>query len=247
MHDPWDEMFHAIHFPHQDSDDSGEIISIGSEEHGNGSIAGESGSPHSNYGDVENDQEMPEVDTSRSEESEVFVTPESNTADSTRVSPSFSVGSHSSSKHASTSTSPLMFSTVSTELSPQINTKHCSKSNSPKSDNESKVSPKIRREKSPVLLGKNGMDRIHVHTDDEPKSPAKISPKPTKIESPKDAEERQSEIGVESVDRKDNNEACTCWRKPLIDQIFITDVTSNLVTVTVRECYTDKGFFRKRS
>ncbi|PFX31893.1 uncharacterized protein LOC111321638 [Stylophora pistillata] len=36
------------------------------------------------------------------------------------------------------------------------------------------------------------------------------------------------------------------WRKPLIDQIFITDVTSNYVTVTVKECLTDKGFFRQR-
>lgn len=41
-------------------------------------------------------------------------------------------------------------------------------------------------------------------------------------------------------------ESCKCWRKPLIDQIFITDVTSNFVTVTVKECLTDKGFFRQR-
>lgn len=36
------------------------------------------------------------------------------------------------------------------------------------------------------------------------------------------------------------------WRKPLIDQIVITDVTTNFVTVTVKECLTDKGFFRQR-
>lgn len=41
-------------------------------------------------------------------------------------------------------------------------------------------------------------------------------------------------------------ESGKCWRKPLIDQIFITDVTSNFVTVTVKECLTDKGFFRQR-
>lgn len=41
-------------------------------------------------------------------------------------------------------------------------------------------------------------------------------------------------------------ESCKCWRKPLIDQIFITDVTTNFVTVTVKECLTDKGFFRQR-
>lgn len=35
-------------------------------------------------------------------------------------------------------------------------------------------------------------------------------------------------------------------RNPVVDQIFITDVTSNLVTVTVRECNTDSGFFKSR-
>lgn len=38
------------------------------------------------------------------------------------------------------------------------------------------------------------------------------------------------------------------WHKqnPVVDQIFITDVTANLVTVTVRECKTMNGFFRDR-
>ncbi|XP_029833454.4 vegetative cell wall protein gp1 [Ixodes scapularis] len=38
------------------------------------------------------------------------------------------------------------------------------------------------------------------------------------------------------------------WQKqsPVVDQIFITDVTANLVTVTVRECRTQAGFFRDR-
>uniref|UniRef100_T1JG96 Chromo domain-containing protein n=1 Tax=Strigamia maritima TaxID=126957 RepID=T1JG96_STRMM len=38
------------------------------------------------------------------------------------------------------------------------------------------------------------------------------------------------------------------WHKqsPMVDQIFITDVTANLVTVTVRECKTRLGFFRDR-
>lgn len=33
---------------------------------------------------------------------------------------------------------------------------------------------------------------------------------------------------------------------PVADQVFITDVTVNLKTVTIRECKTEKGFFRKR-
>ncbi|XP_072943860.1 uncharacterized protein Pc [Epargyreus clarus] len=35
-------------------------------------------------------------------------------------------------------------------------------------------------------------------------------------------------------------------RSPVVDQIFITDVTVNLQTVTIRECRTEKGFFRAR-
>ncbi|GLH13139.1 Polycomb group protein Pc [Gryllus bimaculatus] len=35
-------------------------------------------------------------------------------------------------------------------------------------------------------------------------------------------------------------------RNPMADQVFITDVTVNLKTVTIRECKTEKGFFRNR-
>ena len=35
-------------------------------------------------------------------------------------------------------------------------------------------------------------------------------------------------------------------KNPLVDQIFITDVTVNLMTVTIRECKTASGFFRPR-
>lgn len=52
--------------------------------------------------------------------------------------------------------------------------------------------------------------------------------------------------GNEHSTKSSPMESCKCWRKPLIDQIFITDVTSNFVTVTVKECLTDKGFFRQR-
>lgn len=39
------------------------------------------------------------------------------------------------------------------------------------------------------------------------------------------------------------------WRRrsPMADKIFITDVTVDLNTVTIRECATEKGFFRERS
>ncbi|XP_060800306.1 polycomb group protein Pc [Amyelois transitella] len=35
-------------------------------------------------------------------------------------------------------------------------------------------------------------------------------------------------------------------RSPVADQIFITDVTVNFQTVTIRECRTERGFFRAR-
>lgn len=35
-------------------------------------------------------------------------------------------------------------------------------------------------------------------------------------------------------------------RNPVADQVFITDVTVNLQTVTIRECKTEKGFFKER-
>ncbi|CAB3241977.1 unnamed protein product [Arctia plantaginis] len=42
------------------------------------------------------------------------------------------------------------------------------------------------------------------------------------------------------------NAAYWMARSPVADQIFITDVTVNLQTVTIRECRTEKGFFRPR-
>lgn len=58
----------------------------------------------------------------------------------------------------------------------------------------------------------------------------------------------------ESSDREPETSATdtrTFWRppeeaRPILDQVFITDVTANRVTVTVRESHTDTGFFRKR-
>lgn len=76
---------------------------------------------------------------------------------------------------------------------------------------------------------------------------------PLQSKTRKNGETLVSEMTVSSScpcprpeDRHSFNESCKCWRKPLIDQIFITDVTTNFVTVTVKECLTDKGFFRQR-
>lgn len=209
------------------------------EEQGNGSIAGESASPNSNYGDVDN-----EADLSRSEESEIFVNSDGNIAAVTRISRSPSIESASSAKRPSDNTSPVMFAPASTEVSPQSSiTKHSSKSSSPGSDVERKTPPKTVREES-----SKQMERLHVKTEEGHKSHlvSKLSPKTASFESPK-AKTENNQTDTNAEGENENPEDCTCWRRPLLDQIFITDVTSNLVTVTVRESYTDKGFFRKRT
>lgn len=55
----------------------------------------------------------------------------------------------------------------------------------------------------------------------------------------------QSTLGNTEAEKM-SAEGLAYWRKPLIDQIVITDVTANFVTVTVKECLTDKGFFKAR-
>jgi hypothetical protein len=46
---------------------------------------------------------------------------------------------------------------------------------------------------------------------------------------------------------KEENTKCNCLKeRPLIDQITITDVTKDNLTVTIKECSTDKGFFCPR-
>lgn len=61
------------------------------------------------------------------------------------------------------------------------------------------------------------------------------------------SENSDRELSVETA----ATETRTFWRppeevRPILDQVFITDVTANRVTVTVRESHTDTGFFRKR-
>lgn len=45
---------------------------------------------------------------------------------------------------------------------------------------------------------------------------------------------------------QNNNLFAAVKPNPVVDQVMITDVTSNLVTVTVLECWTSHGFFRDR-
>ena len=181
----------------------------------------------------------------RSEENEVFANSDGGSLPArTRVSPSLSVESSSSAKRPNNNASPVMFASASTNPSPQNSVaKLSNKSSSPRSDTESKISPRKGDEETPTQT-----ERLHIKTDEGPRPAlvSKLSPKMAKSESPKSKTEVHQTV-QNSEAENDNNEDCTCWRRPLLDQIFITDVTSNLVTVTVRECYTDEGFFRKRT
>lgn len=86
---------------------------------------------------------------------------------------------------------------------------------------------------------------------------------------PSETEKRNEDLGVKA-EEKDNkmtlslksfnnnidsqefgelmSPASDFWlsRNPMADQVFITDVTVNLKTVTIRECKTGKGFFKER-
>ncbi|KAL0124237.1 hypothetical protein PUN28_006231 [Cardiocondyla obscurior] len=59
---------------------------------------------------------------------------------------------------------------------------------------------------------------------------------------------KQSDISKSEIFVPLTNPGTDYWhaRNPVADQVFITDVTVNLKTVTIRECKTEKGFFRER-
>lgn len=59
---------------------------------------------------------------------------------------------------------------------------------------------------------------------------------------------KQQEVKSELYSLPINSPGTDYWhaRNPVADQVFITDVTVNLKTVTIRECKTEKGFFRER-
>ncbi|XP_019864585.1 polycomb group protein Pc isoform X2 [Aethina tumida] len=96
------------------------------------------------------------------------------------------------------------------------------------------------------------------------KEPA--SPKPLASRTDEKRPDKKAELKEEVKDEKppmnghNNNNVQTAnpttvtspsseyWiaRNPVADQVFITDVTVNLKTVTIRECKTEKGFFKER-
>ncbi|KAH0956596.1 hypothetical protein HN011_004672 [Eciton burchellii] len=59
---------------------------------------------------------------------------------------------------------------------------------------------------------------------------------------------KQTEISKSEIYAPLTSPGTDYWhaRNPVADQVFITDVTVNLKTVTIRECKTEKGFFRER-
>ncbi|XP_076340180.1 uncharacterized protein LOC143240862 [Tachypleus tridentatus] len=72
---------------------------------------------------------------------------------------------------------------------------------------------------------------------------------PGSLLQPKHSNNQVTYSGKPNTKCEDITSAPEFWRiqNNLVDQIFITDVTSNLVTVTVRESRTRLGFFRDRN
>ncbi|KAJ3642564.1 hypothetical protein Zmor_025329 [Zophobas morio] len=102
-------------------------------------------------------------------------------------------------------------------------------------------------------------------TDDKrPPAEPPVSPPPKKpeVSTKADSAEGECKAGDKelTVNGHNNNNNVTdelpvltspgseYWlaRNPVADQVFITDVTVNLKTVTIRECKTEKGFFKDR-
>ncbi|XP_037523418.1 polycomb group protein Pc [Rhipicephalus sanguineus] len=100
----------------------------------------------------------------------------------------------------------------------------------PGSDRENVCKPAV----SAVSQGKP----MHSHNGQAASPPMLLPPKEASAE-PAVAEPEYSQLAI----------IPDFWQKqsPVVDQVLITDVTANLVTVTVRECRTQAGFFRDRS
>ena len=202
-------------------------MSVVSEDNDAGSNRGRAETPQSvveQNGVEENVDEKPtspNINATYDEDSEVFTTEVADISGTKLTTPP---GKRS---HSGSSASPRTLNRV---VSPAF------------SNSSSKLSPNYNPKKKVSSCKTPSPEK-----DDSPKSIPAEHTCTTKKDSPSneisaDAQQVSEQKGGEEQKSKD----CTCWRKPLIDQIFITDVTMNLVTVTVRECYTDKGFFRKR-
>ncbi|KAJ8963533.1 hypothetical protein NQ317_015804 [Molorchus minor] len=157
------------------------------------------------------------------------------------------------------------------KLSKQQSVSRSNGHQSSKSDDETSAIPSAS---SPAVLTatapRTSTDKRPVTTDAAvPHSSTKEppSPKPAASRTDEKRQERKPDVNSEpgaddkpvSVNGHSNNNVSAdvpvltspgseYWlaRNPVADQVFITDVTVNLKTVTIRECKTEKGFFKDR-
>ncbi|XP_066248258.1 polycomb group protein Pc-like isoform X1 [Euwallacea similis] len=85
----------------------------------------------------------------------------------------------------------------------------------------------------------------------EAASPAETEKRPEKAEvkaENKETGESQKSLNDESVNAEYMSLSSDYWlaRNPVANQVFITDVSVNSKSVTIRECKTEKGFFKDR-
>ncbi|XP_061712069.1 polycomb group protein Pc [Cydia pomonella] len=85
-------------------------------------------------------------------------------------------------------------------------------------------------------------------TQPEAKAPAEPKGARPPPPAPQEDEDSWSEPAAVAAPVPQPRRGAAFWmaRSPVADQIFITDVTVNLQTVTIRECRTERGFFRAR-
>ena len=79
------------------------------------------------------------------------------------------------------------------------------------------------------------------------KDPKKTLENMDQINIIKEIVDLKKNLNITTTDKEINHSKCDCVKqRPLIDQITITDVTEGNITVTIKECFTDAGFFFPR-
>jgi len=98
-------------------------------------------------------------------------------------------------------------------------------------------------QKKPVSIGK--IDR-QLSSSETPESSKDFKPKPQtlpKVDVSATKVRNFPETYTPVTPTIDKTAECNCWRKPLVDQIVITDVTVDDVTISFKESCTPTGFF----
>lgn len=119
-----------------------------------------------------------------------------------------------------------------------------------KSKQEPSTSTKTTIKTSKLIPESN---KILIKTETEPKTPEKSSVESHEVKTTTSSKENKytnlvtnSNMKLLSSPKSAHPRLWLPKTQASTDQVFITDVTVNLETVTIRECKTERGFFKSR-